>query len=387
GRIHANRNYDVVVVGAGIVGAACAYYLATAGASVAVVDRAPVAGGTTGRGEGNILVSDKVVGPELDLALDSLRLWLDLPPDVTTAAELEAKGGLVVADGGAEHQALRHQAASQRSAGVRADEVDGPALRRLEPHLAPDLAGGVFYPDDMQVQPMLAAALLVRAAERAGAVVRRREEVTAVRRGRGGVTGVSTTGGELGAGAVVNATGTWAPALAALAGSSLPVEPRRGVVLVTEPLPRLVHHKVYTADYVANVESDDAGLETSTVVEGTRSGTILIGASRERVGFDHSGALRVAAVLARGAIRLFPALAAVRALRYYLGFRPYCPDHLPVIGEDPRVPRLYHACGHEGAGVGLAPGTGHAIAALVLGGRPRLDLAPFSPARFDGHDG
>lgn len=119
---------------------------------------------------------------------------------------------------------------------------------------------------------------------------------------------------------------------------------------------------MYAADYVADVASDSAALQTSPVVEGTAAGPILIGASRERVGFDRTFSLPVVRALAAGATRLFPFLADVHAMRAYLGFRPYLPDHLPAVGPDPRVPGLHHACGHEGAGIGLATGTGHLIA-------------------------
>jgi glycine/D-amino acid oxidase-like deaminating enzyme len=197
------------------------------------------------------------------------------------------------------------------------------------------------------------------------------------------VTGVRTSHGVLAAGQVVNAAGPWAGELAALAGLKLPVLPRRGFIVVTEPLPVLIRHKVYTADYVANVASGSAGLETSTVIEGTAGGTILIGASRERVGFDRDSSLRVVGMLAGQAMRLFPVLAEARAIRFYRGFRPYCPDHLPVIGADDRLPGLLHACGHEGAGVGLAPVTGQLIAQVAAGQAPSLPLAPLRPTRFE----
>ena len=91
---------DVVVVGGGIVGAACAYYAARAGLAVTVVDRGPVGAGTTSRGEGNILVSDKPPGPELALALWSRELWLEVGAELGDGPlELERKGGLVVATG------------------------------------------------------------------------------------------------------------------------------------------------------------------------------------------------------------------------------------------------------------------------------------------------
>jgi D-hydroxyproline dehydrogenase subunit beta len=380
---------DVVVVGAGIVGAACAYYAARAGLDVVVVDRGAVAGGTTGAGEGNVLVSDKEPGPELDLALLSNRLWRDLansgPGD---GFEFESKGGLVVAETGEVLGALTSLAAKQR---LEHTVVASGELGDYEPHLTKDLAGGVFYPQDAQVQPMLAAARLIRqGAERFGQsalMLRTGVTVTGFVRDGDRVTGVTTDRGDILAGAVVNAAGTWGGEIAALAGVRVPVLPRRGFILVTEPLERLlIRHKVYTAAYVTDVASDSEGLETSAVVEGTPAGPVLIGASRERVGFDRTVSIPVLERLAAQAVALFPALAERRVIRAYCGFRPYCPDHLPVIGEDPRAPGLYHACGHEGAGIGLAPATGHLIAQALIDDRLDLDLRPFRPDRFTKED-
>jgi len=378
----ARPRHDAVVIGAGIVGAACCYYLARAGLKVAVIERGAVAAGTTGAGEGNILVSDKEPGPELELAQLSVRLWLQLGDELGPDAELEPKGGLVVAAGPEERRQLDKFAAAQAAAGVEVLYVGPAGLRDLEPHLADGLAGGVLYPEDMQVQPMMAAALMLRAARDLGAELRLHEEVTAIETAAGRVAGVRTSAGGLSAGLVVNAAGTWAGELAARAGLALPVLPRRGFIVVTEPLPRMIRHKVYTADYVANVASGSAGLEISTVVEATASGTVLIGASRERVGFDRTSSMKIVGTLAAQAVRLFPVLAGVRAIRFYRGFRPYCPDHLPVIGPDSRLPGLLHACGHEGAGVGLAPVTGYLIAQIATGKEAPVPLAPFDPGRF-----
>lgn len=372
---------DVVVVGAGVVGAATALYAARAGLDTVVVDRGPVAGGTTGAGEGNLLVSDKEPGPELELALLSARLWAGLAREgLGRAVEYEAKGGVVVASTDRALTGLEKLAVEQRAAGVEAVPVPPDRLTDLEPCLAPGLAGGMHYPQDAQVMPALAAAHLLRASK---ARVHTGREVTGVLRGPdGAVRGVRTDRGDLHAPAVVNAAGTWGGEIAARAGVRLPVRPRRGFVLVTEPLPPRIRHKVYAADYVADVASDSAALQTSPVVEGTPAGPVLIGASRERVGFDRSLSLPALRALAAGATALFPFLAGVRALRTYAGFRPYLPDHLPAIGPDPRVPGLFHACGHEGAGIGLATGTGHLIAQALTGRTPDLDLGPFRPDRF-----
>lgn len=373
---------DVIVVGAGMVGAACAYYAARAGLRVTVIDRGSVAGGTTGAGEGNLLVSDKEPGPELELARLSARLWTELAASLPERIEYEPKGGLVVAADEAEAAALRTFADRQRAAGVTAEEIPPDRLHDLEPHLAPGLAGGVHYPQDAQVMPALATAHLLRAA---GDRIRLRlgEEVTALLTGTDGtLRGVRTPHGDVHAPYVVNAAGTWGGELARLAGVELPVLPRRGFVLVTEPLPRVVRHKVYAADYVADVASDSAALQASAVVEGTPAGPVLIGASRERVGFDRTLSPQALQRLAACATALFPVLGTVRAIRAYTGFRPYLPDHLPAIGPDPRVPGLLHACGHEGAGIGLAPATGLVVARCLTGGEPPLDIGPFDPGRF-----
>src|SRR5262245_17645021 len=392
---------DVVVIGAGVVGAACAYFAARVGLTVIVVDRGSVAGGTTGAGEGNLLVSDKEPGPELDLALLSARLWQDLacveadsPAGVkddpgaglSERIEYEPKGGLVVAGTADELARLHDLAARQRIHGVEAEPVTADDLAGYEPELATELAGGVFYPQDAQVQPMLAAAHLLKAArDRYRVELRTRAPVIAVRHNATGrVHGIRLADGtEVAAGVVVNAAGTWSGEVAALAGVDLPIQPRRGWILVTEPLPPMIRHKVYTAGYMADVASDAAALETSAVVEGTRSGPILIGASRERVGFDRTLSLPVVGRLAAQAAQLFPFLTEVTVIRIYTGFRPYCPDHLPVIGADPRVPGLYHACGHEGAGIGLAAATGHLLAQLITGAQVDLELTPFRPERFE----
>jgi glycine/D-amino acid oxidase-like deaminating enzyme len=233
---------------------------------------------------------------------------------------------------------------------------------------------------------MLATARMLERARDRGAVVHTGVEVTGITRDpTGRVSGVITSSPTvpgITARWVVNAAGTWAGEVASLAGTPVPILPRRGFILVTEPLPLLIRHKVYTAEYVANVASSAADLQTSVVIEGTKSGTILIGSSRERVGFDRTYSVPVVRRLAAQAVGVFPFLADVRLLRTYVGFRPYCPDHLPVIGEDPRAPGLLHAAGHEGAGIGLAAATGHLLAQHMSGAPTDLDLAPFRPDRF-----
>lgn len=164
----------VVVVGAGIIGAACARELAVAGFDVLVLDRSGAAAATTSHGEGNVLVSDKGPGPELELAQLSRRLWpevladlagrtpsphkpheLERPsePDSPDAVEWDPKGGIVVATTAEGAEALLPFAAAQRAAGVRAETMDDDALTAAEPFLTERRTAAVYYPDDAQVQP------------------------------------------------------------------------------------------------------------------------------------------------------------------------------------------------------------------------------------------
>jgi glycine/D-amino acid oxidase-like deaminating enzyme len=374
------QNPDAIVIGAGIVGASSALSLTNAGLKVLVIDRGAVSSGTTGAGEGNILVSDKDPGPELTLALRSRDLWFEMQEDVGDSFELEAKGGVVVARH--EDGPLMKLAAEQSEHGVVTQKLDHTSLHELEPYLHPEFHSGVLYPQDAQCQPMLAAAHVIRTVIKRGGAFISQARVTRIIVENGSVAGIETTQGIFRAPIIVNATGTWAGELAKMAGSDLPIAPRKGFILVTEPTGKYVFHKVYDSDYVTNVASSDADLQTSTVVEGTRSGTILIGASRERIGFDGSMNYEILRRLAAQATSLFPVLRDVQLLRAYRGFRPYAPDHLPVIGEDAKVRGLWHSAGHEGAGIGLAPGSAALITDAILGRQSFMDGSPFSPHRF-----
>jgi glycine/D-amino acid oxidase-like deaminating enzyme len=375
---------DVVVIGAGIVGASCAHFLAEAGLRVCIVERGGVAGGTSGSGEGNILLSDKVPGPELEMARAGLALWAQLARDLPDDIEYEEKGAIVVAENEAQLLALRSTVAAVSADGVDARLLDAGDLHAAEPNLARDVAGAAYYPRDAQVQPMLAAAALVRSARRNGAILLVHADLQAVERdGDGAISGVRTTRGHVRTPRLVNAAGPWSPAVAALTGTELPIQPRKGHIVVTEPLPRLVYHKVFEAGYADTVASDEAALQVAAVVEDTRGGTILLGSSRQRVGFRPGVEVAVLRAMVQRAVRFFPILATVQALRAYVGYRAFAPDHLPIVGADSAVPGYYVNTGHEGAGIGLGPISGKLLTQLILGRSTEIDMTAFRPDRFD----
>ena len=199
----------------------------------------------------------------------------------------------------------------------------------------------------------------------------------------GAVQGVHTNRGEIKANNIVVAAGPWSGKVSEALGAPVPIKPRRGNVLVTSRMPHRVFHKVYDGDYFGATQSADAALQTAAVIESSQAGTVLIGSSREQVGFNEAMHANVLAEMAQKALRVFPFLSDAAIIRSYGGFRPYMPDHLPIIGDDPRIPGLFHASGHEGAGIGLSVATAEILAARLSGDTASSPLGAIDDAPFD----
>ena len=326
---------DAIVVGAGICGAAAAFELHERGLDVLLLDRVCVSGGTTGLGEGNVLVSDKRPGPERELALRGRDLWNELS-ERFPAARVTRKGALVL--------------------------DDGEDAYELEPALAPGTRGRL-EPEELQVDP----AGLTRALA-AGVRVRKAD---VARVSAGAVT--LRDGGRLACEHVVVATGPWAAEL-----TGLPVEPRKGQLVALAAPPGLIRHKLYEAAYLDSI----AGTEPiAAVIEQTLDGDeVLVGSSREHVGFDDRVSDDVTRAMLDRAARFVPALRELPVTRAWCGFRAWLPDGLPAIGAFGE--RLWTSAGHEGAGVCFGPIAGRLLAQMICGEPTGVDPAPFDPRRF-----
>jgi D-hydroxyproline dehydrogenase subunit beta len=336
---------DVLIVGAGICGASAAHFLAQRGADVVVLDRAGVSEGTTGRGEGNVLVSDKPPGIERDMTVRGRELWRELG-ERFPAARVTAKGALLL------------------------DHPEGEIDDELEPALAPRICC-LHEPGDLQVDPAgLARSMLAALPVRTG------ETVVAADAGS-----VTTASGErLEARHVVVATGPWAAEL-----TSLPVEPRKGQLVALAAPPGLIRHKLIEASYIAAAGSGAPGRMIASVIEQTLDGDeVLVGSSRERVGFDDHVCDEVTQAMIARAARFVPALAELPVRRAWCGFRPWLPDGLPAVGElrAGRGGTVWTSCGHEGSGVALGPVSGLLLAQLITGEAPVCNPAPVDPRRF-----
>ena len=266
---------------------------------------------------------------------------------------------------------------------VEAELVTGPAARELEPNLADDIPGLAFFAGHGQVQPQLASWAMCEAARLGGADIRTYSPVTGIQRDeQGRISAVMTEDDKISTPVAVCTSGAWSADIGRMIGVDIPVVPRRGHILVSEPAPPIIKHAAMEASYTRTIDAEQASLLVASVIEHTKSGPILFGSSREFVGFDGNEQAAAISGIAARAVRFFPALANVQVMRCYTGFRPYTADHLPIVGDCEQVPGFYLNTGHEGGGICMGPVSGMLVAQLITGEEPAIPLAPYNIARF-----
>jgi len=367
------RRPDAIVVGAGIVGAACAAALARDGLRVLVIESAIAALGTTAAGMGQLVVMDD--SPEqLALTRYSTTLWAQQDERLRSASELEWCGTVWVAEDESQLSAVRAKQRVYGEFGVATEVLDEAALVEAEPNLRRGLAGGLLVPNDGVIYPPAAAIALLTLARELGAEVRERTPVDAII-----ANGVRCGRETLSADIVVNAAG----AAAATLTPGLPVVPRKGHLVITERHPGFCRHQVVELGYLTSAHVM-TGESVAFNVQPRITGQVLIGSSRELVGWDGSVNRRVVARMVERACAFMPGLADLIAVRTWTGFRPATPDKLPLIGRWPETPGLWIAAGHEGLGITTSLGTASILADLVAERTPVIDALPYAPDRGAG---
>jgi hydrogen cyanide synthase HcnC len=383
----------VVVVGGGVIGCAVAYYAAKRGLEVTLIDmpkrgRATSAsagglwpmGESVGLGCGVIFAraqSEKGEDPEhlprhfLDFALTSNamfpRLAEDLRGETGMDVEFERTALLFL---------MYDDADVAYAQGLWNDYPERRYLLRwlgpgevaaAEPALSRDIRGALRFEGDDQVNPYRLADALRAGARAYGATVLTHTEVTGVRRTGARVTAVETADRVIGCDVLVNAAGSWAGQIGAMAGIDVPVHPVRGQIVCTETLPETVTACISTTDcYLVQ----------------KKHGEIIIGSTTEEVGFATGTTATATQNLAAGAIRAIPGLANVTVKRVWTGLRPGTSDELPILGPVEGVAGYLNACGHFRTGILNAPLTGRIIAELAAGAVPGYPIEPYLLSRF-----
>lgn len=366
---------DVLIVGAGVVGAACALALAREGVRVLLIDADFVGGGSTAAAMGHLVVMDDSEA-ELQLTAYSRQLWAELSEELPPECEDERRGTLWVASAPEEMDAVHEKRERYVRHGIAAEVLDERALAEMEPHLRRGLAGALHVPDDCVLYPPAAARYFAERARELGAEVR--EQCMAESVDSRTVRISERAGAEylVSAGAVVNAAGIDAPRLT----PGLQIIPRKGQLLITDRYPGLCGCQIVELGYLHSAHTL-GGASVAFNVQPRATGQLLIGSSRELVGRDREVNRELMGSMLRRAIEFMPVLEHCNATRAWTGFRPATPDALPLIGPWEGAEGVWIAAGHEGLGITMAPGTGALIADGIMGRTPAIDIAPFAPAR------
>ncbi|QYR24140.1 FAD-binding oxidoreductase [Paenibacillus sp. sptzw28] len=386
---------DVIIIGGGIIGMAIAYYTAKLGMDVVVVEKGEISGGTSSRCDGNILAIDKDPGFDSQMSLKSQQLIAELVHELDEEFEYRAPGSILVCESEEEMVAAERWVSRQQSAGLPFRMLDRKELRDEWPHMADDLLGGLECATDSTVNPVLLTYALAATARRLGARMLTHTAVTSILLdGNRKVRGVETEGGSIKGNIVINAAGVWSKQVCRMVGIDIPVEPRKGHILVSARTQNIGRRKVMEFGYLISkfggkrkVDEDIEKYGVALVFEPTASQNFLIGSSRQFVGMDTRVDQHVIRLIAKRAIRFFPVIEHIPMLRTYSGLRPWTPDHLPIVSSVDEVPGLYIAAGHEGDGISLAAVTGKVISEMLSASPVSIPTEPLRYDRFRGGSG
>jgi glycine/D-amino acid oxidase-like deaminating enzyme len=368
-----SKAFDVVVIGGGIVGAACALECAAEKLSVAIVEARMVGGGATAAGMGHLVVMDD---SEAQFALTrySQVLWNELREELPREVEHDACGTIWVAADDTEMQEVFRKQKFYSERGVAVEVLDEQALAQAEPSLRRGLAGGLRVPGDSVIYPPCAAQFFVDRAIARGAKLFVGQPVETLTG-----EGVRLRDGSLiSAGLVVNATGSWATRLA----PRLSVKKRKGHLVITDRYPGFLRHQLVELGYLKSAHSLTAD-SVAFNIQPRKTGQLLIGSSRQYEATSGDGVEpSIVTRMLQRAVEYVPALAKLSALRAWTGFRAATPDKLPLIGPDNENDRCYLATGHEGLGITTSLGTAKLLVDQIMNRPAAIPISPYLPSRM-----
>ena len=364
------RDVDIVIVGGGIVGASCAYFLAERGAEVLLLEAGRIGREASGVNAGGVRQQARAL-PEMPLALESVRLWADLERRLEVPLEYERCGDLRIVESAEDAARLRAVAARERETGLALEWVDGAALRALVPSIAPGVLGGTFCPTGGQANPLRVAAAIGRRARDLGAIVWEGCPVRALARDGEGFA-LDCAHGRVRASRVVLAAGAWTPIVAEGLGARLPISLFVPQMQATVPLPRVLGTVLL-------------GFTRKLSMKQMRSGAVLVGGGKRGWGDLVTRAKGLAAESMRlgavDAVDVLPLLGRTETTRTWVGLEGLTSDEMPII-DCLETDRVYVAAGFSGHGFAIGPVVGRLLAEWLLDGTPSMDVSAFRLNRF-----
>src|SRR2546421_1293477 len=372
---------DVVIIGGGIIGCAIAYHLCKLGVEVTVVDAGEIGAEASSAAAGLLAPLGSLAGPGplADLLLASCSMFPALVPELEEASGVslayERSGSLRVARNPKNVANLRKRMKAWQPLGLEMQWLTGDEARQREPLLAPDTTAAIYAPEESQIKAPQVVKAFAQAAAKLGAKLWPHNKVIGMEFRQNKVTKIRfARGEEIVCRHVIVATGAWTGDLEAMLDISLPVAPQRGQILsLKQPVPSLpsLRHIIFGEAIYLAPKND---------------GTIVVGATKEDVGFEKQLTASGVAWLLTTAERLLPGLAGATIDQMWSGLRPKTPDYLPILGKAPNWQNVTLAAGHGSIGIALSAITGWSIAELVTTGNGPEMLVPFSVERFKEDD-
>ena len=380
---------DVGVIGGGMQGLSTAYFLLKKGRNVTVIERGDIANGTTSRSDGDIFVCDSTPGYFTKLQKAALDEIIALTHEIDDF-DWMAKGCVILAENEEQVEIAKKQYQEKIADGIRCRFMDKHDVHEDEPNTAPDIPGGLEFPDGGSLNPMLFAYSLARAIRQMGGKIRCFTTVTGIDVSPEGVLkGVRTDDGDILCSTAVIACGVWSREIGMMAGLDIPITPMKGDLLVLEPNVYITRRKTMDIGYSLLRHKKAGGADEKTfeeahgigfLIEPTNEKNALIGFSKYPADSTVSS-LGVMQAMARRAIRFFPIIKDMNVIRAYAGVRPWTPDHEAIVSATD-VQGLFVTAGHAGDGIKLGPISGKMMCQLICGEQTDFYLAPLRLDRF-----
>jgi D-hydroxyproline dehydrogenase subunit beta len=364
-----NMTFDIAIIGAGIIGAACANRLASEGLSIAIVESNEVAGGTTSAGMGHIVVMDDNE-PEFSLTNYSQNLWKEFAEKLPKSAEYEHCGTIWLASDDEEMQEVFRKKDFYEKRGVATEILDEKSLREAEPNLRNGLIGGLLVPNDSVVYQPCATKFLLENSKAKVFLGKKAVEIC-----EKGVKLEDSTFIE--AKKIIIAAGIWSNELL----KDIKIRKKKGHLVITERYPNFVKHQLVELGYLKSAH-DSFSDSVAFNVQPRATEQVLIGSSRQFDVDDKDIDYSILRRMTKRAFEYMPNLKTLSAVRVWTGFRPATPDNLPYIGQHPKFENVFLACGHEGLGITTSLGTAEILTDEIIGRESKIDRKPYSPKRF-----
>lgn len=378
------REAEVVVIGGGVVGSSTAYFLARAGKNVVLVEKGYKGGEASGANAAFVWSITRKPGIDIRLAMHSINNHRQLQQELDRDFEYVTNGGLLVIEDEAQLPFVEAHVKARAEDGYPLEMIDAKQVFELEPLLSKEkIIGAVFSPIDGTTNPIFLVLSLNLQARKLGAEIFHHTKVRGIEVMGGKVEGVMTDKGTIKTNTVVNAAGSWGCFIGEMVGLKVPITPFQLAMLVTEQLPPCVFHPIMGGSYMVEEDTGkEGGLGCGLIISQQAAGNLLIGASWRDAGYDKRTNQEEIELMARVNVAAMPSLKDVRIIRSYANFFPHTDDDLPILGRVDGVEGFIMACGHNGHGIGLGPGTGKLIQELICDGITSIPLDELSLSRF-----